>query len=163
MFKNIKRLLYIILNILIICFIFYNSIKNGEESSNASRVVLNYINQFFEIIGTEINITGYFIRKMAHFVEFFALGLSITLLFNSFLELKIQILGYPLFLCTIIPVLDEYIQKFSIGRSSEVSDILIDFSGAFFGIILIFIISIIKNKITKDKKYRFYKGSYGFK
>ncbi len=39
MFKNIKRLLYIILNILIICFIFYNSIKNGEESSNASRVV----------------------------------------------------------------------------------------------------------------------------
>lgn len=163
MVSNIKRIFYLILTILIISFIFYNSIKNGQESSDASRTILNYINHFFEMIGTEISVTGYFVRKMAHFIEFFVLGISAMLLFDSFLGLKIEILGYPLFLCTITPILDEYIQSFSIGRSSQVSDVLIDFSGAFLGILLIFIILVIKNKFRKNRKYTFYKGNYGFK
>lgn len=163
MVSNLKKIVYLFFVILIIAFIFYNSIKNGDESTNASTVVLNYINNFFEYIQIDIKLTGHFIRKMAHFIEFFVLGFFSMLFFKEVFGLKFEILGYPLFLSTLIPILDEYIQKFSKGRSSQVSDILIDFSGAFFGIVLGIIISYIIKKIQQNKKYTFFKGNYIFR
>ncbi|MDE6181776.1 MAG: VanZ family protein [Eubacteriales bacterium] len=144
-----------------ILFIFYNSLQNGEESSNTSATVLNFLNNFLETININFKFEGYFIRKLAHFVEFFILGFSIMLTFEAFTGKTIKVLGYPLFLCLLIPVIDEYIQLFSEGRASLVSDILLDFSGAFSGIIFVIIWISIKNKFFNKRTYRAY-NNYKF-
>lgn len=157
---NFRKVFYLLLSILIVFFIFYNSLQNGNESSNLSNTVLNYLNTFLENIGLKFKLEGYFIRKTAHFVEFFALGFSIMFTFEAFTQKTIQVVGFPLFLCTIIPVLDEYIQLFSEGRFSQVKDVLLDFSGAVCGIIFVIIWVFFKNKFFKKNKYNSYKINY---
>lgn len=159
---NFRRIFYLLLSILIVLFIFYNSLKNGEESSNASLTVLNFLNDFFSSIGTSFRFEGYFIRKLAHFIEFFILGFFIMLDFEAFTGKTVSVLGYPLFLCLLIPVIDEYIQTFSEGRTSLVTDVLLDFSGAITGIIFVIIWIFIKNKFFKRNRHTFYQGKYKF-
>jgi VanZ family protein len=49
------------------------------------------------------------------------------------------------FVCLATAVIDEFIQYFSPGRSAEVRDVLLDFSGAFLGVLMVMlIISLIK-------------------
>ncbi|MDE6357446.1 MAG: VanZ family protein, partial [Eubacteriales bacterium] len=133
----------------------YNSLQNGEESSNTSATVLNFLNNFLEKIETSFRFEGNFIRKLAHFIEFFILGFFVMLTFESFTGKTIRGLGYPLFLCLLVPVLDEYIQTFSEGRTSLVTDVLLDFSGAFSGIIFAIILIFIKRKFFYKTKYKY--------
>lgn len=159
---NFKKIFYLLSSILVVLFIFYNSLQNGEESSDTSATVLSFLNDFLEKMGTSFRFEGYFIRKLAHFIEFFALGFFIMLTFEAFTGKTIRGLGYPLFLCLLVPVLDEYIQIFSEGRTSLVTDVLLDFSGAFSGIIFAIILLFIKRKIFYKPKYNKYGGNYRF-
>lgn len=144
---KIKRTVYLLCTILIVMFIFYNSIKNGEESSKASMSVLNIINGIINKIGINFTLDGYFIRKLAHFIEFFLFGVFIMLTFISFTNKVFGVLGFPMFFAIFIPVIDEYIQLFSEGRASSVKDVLLDFCGSISGIILVCIIYKLKNRL----------------
>ena len=102
----------------------------------------------------------YRVRKAAHFTLYMVGGFIIYLTCLSFTnEIKIRfrniiisIMGSFLYACT-----DEFHQKFSYGRSSEFKDVLIDTSGAIFGIliaiiivsIIIFVVDVIMNKRKK--------------
>ena len=137
MHLNLKKIVYLIVTILVVMFIFYNSIQNGESSSNASTTVLNFINNIINSIGLKFNLEGYFIRKLAHFVEFFIFGVFLMLTFEAFTSKIFSIIGFPMFLSIFVPVIDEYIQIYSDGRTSSVKDVLLDFFGAIIGIILV--------------------------
>jgi VanZ family protein len=50
----------------------------------------------------------------------------------------------------IIPVLDEYVQLFSPGRTSRVSDVLVDFMGGLIGLGLS--LFLMKSKLRKNIK-----------
>lgn len=150
--SNIRKFTYITLTILTICFIFYNSTRNGTDSSSASNSVTSFLNNILLTLHINININSYFVRKLAHFFEFFLLGMFITFTFESFTGNEIKYLGYILFLSLLVPVLDETIQLFSVGRSSKVLDVLIDFSGAITGITYVFIFLHLKRKFKCNFK-----------
>ncbi len=144
---NLKKIVYLIVTILVVMFIFYNSIQNGESSSNASTTVLNFINNIINSIGLNFKLEGYFIRKLAHFVEFFTLGVFLMLTFEAFTNKIFSIIGFPMFLAIFIPVIDEYIQIYSDGRTSSVKDVLLDFFGAMIGIIIVSLFFVLNKKI----------------
>lgn len=144
---NLKKIVYLIVTILVVMFIFYNSIQNGESSSNASTTVLNFINNIINSIGLNFKLEGYFIRKLAHFVEFFTLGVFLMLTFEAFTNKIFSIIGFPMFFAIFIPVIDEYIQIYSDGRTSSVKDVLLDFFGAMIGIIIVSLFFVLNKKI----------------
>lgn len=152
---TVKSVVYLVTTILIVAFIFYNSIQNGESSSNASTVVLNLINDLISSIGINFQFSGHFIRKLAHFVEFFSLGFFLMLMFEAFTGKVFSIIGFPMFFAIFIPVVDEYIQIYSPGRTSSVKDVLLDFSGAIIGVIVVSIYFTIKKKYKLKNKYKF--------
>lgn len=152
---NFKKIIYLTLTISIVCFIFYNSLQNGTSSSNASDFVLNFLNDMFKNIGLNFYLTGHMVRKTAHFVEFFVFGFFVMLTFNEFNKKTFSALGFPMFFAIFIPVVDEFIQLYSVGRSSSVKDVLLDFSGAMTGILMVATFIWLINKKRRKNKYRY--------
>lgn len=75
------------------------------------------------------------IRKLAHFSEFALLSVSLCLCFTLFQIRFRHFAIYVMFFGLLTAVTDEFLQKFTPGRGSSVSDVLIDFSGVLCGMI----------------------------
>lgn len=147
--KNKKKtMVFFALAILSTVFIFSNSCKNAQLSSDESGVIVRFFAQFIECdTGQLTNI----IRKLAHMFEFFVQSLAVCLFIGSLGRLPNDTV-YVLFTGLLTACTDELLQLFFEGRGSMVSDIFIDFSGTVIGVIIYFIISgIIKKTITKRK------------
>lgn len=138
--RNWYKYLFIIITFFVIGFIWWNSSKNGEESSGISQGVLYEIMQIFARIGISTDITEHIIRKLAHFTEFTALGILLSIDTVLFLKNMKQYVWIPLFIGLLVALIDETIQLFPIGRSSSVKDVWLDFSGAIFGTILLLVL-----------------------
>ena len=138
--RNWYKYLFIIITFFVIGFIWWNSSKNGEESSGISQGVLYEIMQIFARIGISTDITEHIIRKLAHFTEFTALGILFSIDAVLFLKNMKQYVWIPLFIGLLVALIDETIQLFPIGRSSSVKDVWIDFSGVIFGTILLLVL-----------------------
>ena len=127
---NKKRVSLIILIIWMI-IIFIMSSFDANASSNQSGIIVNFISNLFHI--NDIELLSFIIRKMAHFVEYFILGI---LLINCLINYNKK-----LYLSYVIGILyaslDEFHQLFVSGRSGQVRDIIIDVVGLILGIILI--------------------------
>lgn len=140
-----KRLIKLLLVIAWMFMIFSFSNQNGEQSTSTSDGVLDRLVSIFvddEIDENEKEIiidkyTG-FIRKTAHFMIYFILGI---LVFSLLLEFKINhIVIITTFICMLYAASDEIHQSFIPGRSCEIRDVLIDTSGSFLSICLCFLI-----------------------
>ena len=128
-------------------FIFSNSLDNGVKSGEKSSAVYDLVCRISDIFGLPVPITEATLRTFAHFVEFavlaFLLGLTLFLLFELSLcaplsaQYAILLLAFPLSVA--IAVLDELIQRFSPGRASQFSDVLIDSFGALMGLFALLI------------------------
>ncbi|MEG0664694.1 MAG: VanZ family protein [Clostridia bacterium] len=156
MSKNIFSIktVFSLLWILTTLFIFSNSLMVGEVSSNNSSGISQCITNFLNSLNFNVTLNDVtiFVRKSAHFCEYALLSIIISLCFNSF-KIKLSYLWQKvLFFGLLTAVFDEFIQSFIAGRSSEVKDVLIDFSGIIFGfLVFLFIITII-NIISKKRK-----------
>ncbi|MBS3198678.1 VanZ family protein [Turicibacter bilis] len=76
---------------------------------------------------------SYFVRKAAHFTEYFMLAVLLFLMFRTF-NVSLWNQGiYSLFLVLLCAVLDEYFQSF-VFRTSSVSDVMLDFCSGLFGV-----------------------------
>ena len=159
-FLALRYIIPILITVGWICFIFSNSLQNGEESGNQSHAVTEVINGVTESLGIEQPISESFIRTSAHFGEFAVLGLllSADLLCLGFVFEKNR-LGYRiLYFSSLIPIcfsvalLDEFIQKFSDGRAAQWEDVGIDTLGGFVSILTFAVIFIISCAIAKNIK-----------
>ena len=103
----------------LILFILDRSAKTAEESVQESGWVWNVLRSIIPGISVKL------VRKLAHFTEYFVLG---GLLWTDFYLTK-EILALPLLTGLIVAGADEYFQTFIPGRSGQLSDVLIDFSG----------------------------------
>ena len=117
-----------------LCFIFSNSIASREESGAASHGLSAFLQSIIDPnqkIDPDIFHT--FVRKLAHFAEFFILGVELALIRRVTFG-KIFGVGYFTVAFSLLAVanIDEFIQSFT-GRGSQVSDSLIDFSGGITG------------------------------
>lgn len=150
--KKINRYILIFLNILCIAFVFYNSLKSGESSSETSSGFLKVFNGFLQDINLPI-ITEELLRSIAHFSEFFLLGILQFCLYNNLLITPKKYFPAVAFSSIFIPFIDETLQYFSVGRAAEVVDMWKDFGGYICGAIITFgIISLIKAIQKNDRK-----------
>lgn len=133
--RRFRCIIFLALSLLLVCFIFSNSLRNGPESNAQSGRVTQWLQPILNPFGRIPEDTFHrIIRKLAHFTEFAALG---GCLFGWASNLP---KGYKrpwllAGLCTLaVAVTDETIQLFT-GRTAMFRDVLLDVSGATFGIL----------------------------
>lgn len=106
------------------------SAETSTVESDAAFSMWDSISQFVHIPNF---LTAISIRKVAHFVQFMVFGILLTSTVISFWgNIKAQIFKILFFLLA-VPVVDEFIQYFPEGRSAQVSDVVLDFSGCIVG------------------------------
>ena len=128
---NRKKLIIFLDGILIVltlAVIFGNSIFSKEQSNEISREVFGFLSAFLDKVFGEGVITHAIIRKVAHFLQFFLLGLECSLLsimiFNVSVKRFISLLPFGL----IVSFVDEGIQILS-QRGASIIDVAIDLVG----------------------------------
>lgn len=128
-----RWILYIVL-CLIVFFIWDNSLQNGGTSDGFSLIFAKWIAPIANKLGFYGNIWALnrIIRKLAHLTEFTILGGVLYVVLHRYIEygtvVKTIVVGI------VIASLDEFIQLFSLGRSSQLFDVLIDTVGIIIGI-----------------------------
>lgn len=113
-----------------IWFIFRNSLMVADLSEAASTKVTYWLANHLQRFGLYADFFTFhhYVRKFAHFAEFAGLGFLVTLAMHICPLFKSRFLNFVLFLVA-IPVMDETIQRFVDGRSSQYTDMLIDGGG----------------------------------
>lgn len=144
---NRYRLSTFLLLILWIAFIFSNSLDNADASTAKSGAVLALLRR---ILGREgADVTEFIVRKTAHFTEFAIEGVLLLMTLKGYVKRVFPCLGWALLGGLLTAMTDETIQLFSPGRSSQVTDVWIDFAGVVTGMILTLLIMAIVRRCKK--------------
>lgn len=188
-----KRLC-IVLCVLWIGFIFYNSsqpaiisggvtenivnsikgvIKGKSDNLEEANISYNNVSSSFKEVVRNILVTiririnswketsttskvNNFIRKLAHGLEFFVLSILVFFALSKDNINNKDLIIRTLFIVVMAAILDEYLQSYIPGRGSSVSDVLIDFWGGVFGVLVSKLVSkitcITEEKIGKEKE-----------
>lgn len=127
---------FFILSICITAFIWHNSLLDADNSERASLGIVVALQRVLAWINVQVS-TGrldHIIRKIAHLTEFTALGFCLLALFWQFTHgLKGRSLNFTFLFGLLIAGVDETLQLFSAGRSCQLSDVGIDFTGVVLG------------------------------
>lgn len=149
------RVIFAILTLAVMVYIFILSAENAQQSSQTSaglieKVVDTFVPSYKEMPKLEQEKLVFslqdVVRKAAHFAIYAALGFfaaCFTATFNG--SFFVKLLCCQLF-STAYAVSDEYHQKFSAGRSFQLSDIGYDSAGAFLGIVVVLLFALIVAK-----------------
>lgn len=149
--------LNILLSITIMVIIFLFSTESGEISANRSgslkESLLNLLSPVLpDVI---INFLDRYIRQIAHFTLYFALGLTSSMAVREGFVLYypkktsiLRICAIALVICVLYAISDEFHQYFVPGRSCRFIDVIIDTAGASLSITILGII----NHISQRKK-----------
>ena len=125
------------------------------QSAKESAKVYETVKPVFDRAFGEGVVTHDILRKMAHFFEFFVLGLEIGVLFCLLKTMNPKWLAMVLPFGFLVGGIDETIQIFS-KRGASFLDVLLDFSGYLLAIMLFYavyyLIIAIKRKTKKLKK-----------
>ena len=127
--------------VLYLMFIFGNSMRSGEVSGSLSMEIAETVAGIlkrFNIAVNDFHSLHYFIRKRAHFSEFFILGLLVQRVNSRQPLMKNEKLVFLLFLLT--GFADEFIQLFAQERAGKITDSLIDCSGYISGWVIVMLI-----------------------
>lgn len=100
------------------------TVKNANKQANSNAAKLDYM-----------------VRKNAHAFEYIVLAVLVSASFFAFDKKGKQYLIYIVFICLFFAVTDEFHQSFVPGRTSLVSDVLIDFCGSLIGICLFYLLN----------------------
>jgi VanZ family protein len=119
-------------------------------SSNQSDFIVDTLHPFIQRLGIHMGVDtfSFWIRKLAHFTEYFILGVLLFVAYqSSYQKMKLYTI---IFLQGLITAsIDETIQLFTPNRSGELRDVLIDFLGVMFGVLFVYLIY---QKVIKHKK-----------
>ena len=148
MIRTRKRLvLCTALIIVILAFIWGNSLMSAEVSHAFSEWLKGLLKPFLTEGAAVVQEENPFLRKLAHFAEFAALGFCLTW--------RRGMLNRPLntafFYGTAAAVLDETIQCFGPGRGPGVTDVVLDSCGVLTGMLLLYLGHTLLKKRTKQQ------------
>ena len=145
-----RWLLYILLG-LIVFFIWDNSMQTGGSSDGFSLLFAETFAHIVNKLGFHGNIwtLNRIVRKLAHLTEFTILGGVLYAILRRYITYGtvIKTIGLGM----LIASLDEFIQLFSPGRSSQISDVLIDTVGVVIGILVAKLVYYIRYKRSTFK------------
>lgn len=131
-----RRFIFTLITAAFIIFIFSNSLQNADNSGAKSSKVVEILTRLSSSVGLHIPVSEYFIRKAGHFTEFMILGMLLLGTLRTYTK-KLQNIFAPLFFGLATAVSDESIQLFVQGRSSQVSDVVLDFCGMVTGLLVL--------------------------
>lgn len=162
-FLYLLRTVLIVAGVAMTAFIFSNSLKNAEQSTQQSSGVVEFVQKVASAIAPDseiANATGAaydllhsIIRNVAHFSEFCALGALYSWACLSFTFKKPWQVCPALAVAT-AAVTDECLQIFSDGRAFQFTDMLLDVSGGLIGIGVAIVCVWIGFGIYKRKKIK---------
>lgn len=147
--KYVKWLLPVAL-LLWCVFIFHFSLADAEQSGMESGRVTAFLNTVLADMGFSLRLSSTFVRKAAHFTEFFALGLLAFGTATAFLQ-KYRLPAAVAFSFA-VAVVDECLQFASPGRAPGVLDVLLDTAGAASGAASLWLILFVITKKKKNEK-----------
>ena len=143
-----RRKLAVIVCLLWMAFIFYQSSQTSQQSNELSHEIVNYIgsqqkeetkvetpeSMVIQESKSSFEQVNVFIRKSAHAFEFFILSILL-----AWVLIEYHILGWKVTVMTLLAVLlyamsDEFHQLFVEGRSARIFDVTVDFVGGVIGI-----------------------------
>ena len=111
---------------------------SGGIIENTIRVFINEENQLNDKeLYTIIDSWQFIVRKSAHFIIYFILGVLIYFGLEKFIYNKKRNILVSFIVCLLYATTDEVHQLFVSGRSGQVSDVALDSLGALLGIISI--------------------------
>ncbi len=125
-----KKKISLLLVIIWMIFIFIMSSFDADSSNNQSNLIVNVISNLFNI--NNLDLLTLIIRKLAHFTEYFILGL---LTYNCLRDYH-KPYYFGIIICIIYAISDEVHQIFIPGRSMRLLDIIIDSLGAIIAILV---------------------------
>ena len=126
--RRIKLTLTLLATALWLCFIFSRSAQTAAVSDAESGWVLSLLRRILPAMSM------LFVRKLAHFSEFFLLGALLWLDWRLLTRGNVLL---PLGVGLLCSAADEYLQTFIPGRSGELMDVLLDFSGVCCAVLLL--------------------------
>lgn len=119
-----------------------NSDNSSQTSSLPAEILARLFNPDFEQCSEAyknmlLDRCQFIIRKLAHFSVYTVLGMLTYNAFRGYEKLSLRLsLLFSALLCLLYAAGDEFHQSFVPGRNCQLRDVLIDFSGAVFGIAL---------------------------
>jgi len=141
-----KNALRFIPMVVIMVIIFAFSAMEGDDSSNTSGFFVTTLVKIVEEVSHKglsvdaINNIHLVIRKMAHFTEYAALGVSIMFAIWHFWNNHKLPLLLPEVIAAVYASTDEFHQYYVPGRYGTWTDVLIDSAGALTGILIYYFI-----------------------
>lgn len=136
--------------IAVVAFIWFNSLEPPELSSEKSGRVTAWLTPILELVVGEGNVTEHLVRKMAHFGEFFLLGIVLMSLISGRIKSLWTALITCLFCTLLIAMIDETIQLFT-DRGSQLKDVWLDFAGGSAGVALVLLVRSLSGGNTRRK------------
>lgn len=132
--RNKKFIIYMCLTVIWILVIFSFSMQSGEESKQTSGGIVSMLVEILFPQGFDhVELLEYFVRRMAHFTEYFILAILVLQMLKQTTCPKMFIAC--MLICVFVASCDETIQLFSGGRSGRLADVVLDSIGAWCGVI----------------------------
>lgn len=149
-----KHVVLVVLGIFImvmIGFIWGNSLQPAAVSNEISGFARRTINVLFEAIGIDSLTGDSVLRKVAHASEFCLLGAAVS---GVFLSMKWKSYSALILTGILVALTDETIQLFVDGRAGLVKDVWIDTAGFLVGCAAVFFASKIRNRQRERQRMR---------
>lgn len=123
--------------VLMLCFIWGNSLLPASYSSALSLWAKDLLSTLLGSVSTEetVTVSHNILRKLAHISEFALLGVAVARLMDFRFR---KYCWYFFFSGLVVAFFDETIQLFSEDRGAQISDVWIDLGGYFLGGLLSF-------------------------
>lgn len=147
----IKRILLTTITIVWMLFIFMSSNQKAEQSTDRSHsFIMNTIVNIYKVFDSNasdekiesiVETLDHPVRKLAHFTEYFILG---VLVFFTLREYNIKNIYIMIAICFAYACSDEFHQLFVLGRDGNLIDVTIDSIGSTFAILIF-------NKVKEEK------------
>lgn len=117
-----------------ILFIWGNSLVPGFSSSQVSHGTASAIQTVLDSLGIASGwVTNFLVRKAAHLTEYAILGVLVMQAFAPGVKRDRRMLGVAALVLMLVPAIDETIQVCVPGRNGQVTDVLVDCTGALIG------------------------------
>lgn len=138
--RKYRLLFFSVLSVLLLCFIFGHSLQSRAVSSAKSSGISTWLKPILDPFEwmTEDQF-HHLIRKLAHFIEFAALGMSLTGVAMNTVWTGKRVYLRPILWSAMAAVTDEIIQHFT-GRACMAKDMLLDTCGAVCGVLAVCLI-----------------------
>ena len=146
-----KRAIYAIFVISILIIIYTFSSQSSSDSNKLSKSIINGSIEIYKVVShkevnnmTVINKYNVYLRKIAHFTEFFLLAIFIFLLLDTTNINKKTIIC--ILVCFAFACLDEVHQYYNGSRDPRMLDVIIDTCGSITSLIVLQKFKIIEKK-----------------